>query len=69
METQGQGHIGRREIGFECFPGGASGKEPAGQGRRHRRCGFSPQVGRDLGGRYGNPLQCSCLENPTGGGA
>ena len=27
------------------FPGGASGKEPACQRRRHKRCGFSPWVG------------------------
>ena len=25
-----------------CFPGGASGKEPACQCRRHKRCGFDP---------------------------
>ena len=28
------------------FPGGASGKESACQGRRHKRCGFSPWVGK-----------------------
>ena len=28
------------------FPGGASGKEPACQRRRHKRCGFSPRVGK-----------------------
>ena len=26
------------------FPGGASGKEPACQCKRHERCGFSPWV-------------------------
>ena len=26
--------------------------------------GLSPGVGRSLGGRRGNPLQYSCLENP-----
>ena len=26
----------------KVFPGGASGKEPACQYRRHKRCGFSP---------------------------
>ena len=35
------------------FPGGASGKEPAYQAG-----------GRSPGGRRGNPLQYSCLQNP-----
>ena len=29
-----------------------------------RDAGFIPGSGRSLGGRHGNPLQCSCLENP-----
>ena len=29
---------------FVGFPGGASGKEPACQWRRHKRCGFDPWV-------------------------
>ena len=29
-----------------CFPGGTSGKEPACQCRRHKRCGFDPWVGK-----------------------
>ena len=28
------------------FPGGASGREPAWQCRRHERLGFAPRVGR-----------------------
>ena len=28
------------------FPGGASGKEPTCQCRRHKRCGFNPWVGK-----------------------
>ena len=28
------------------FPGGASGKEPTWQCRRHKRCGFHPWVGK-----------------------
>ena len=27
--------------------------------------GTIPGLGRSLGGGHGNPLQCSCLENPT----
>ena len=31
--------------------------------------GLIPGWGRSLGGRYSNPLQCSCLENPMDRGA
>ncbi|KAB0380794.1 hypothetical protein FD755_008578, partial [Muntiacus reevesi] len=41
--------------------GGASGKEPACQRRRHKRHGFDPWVGK-------NPHQYSCLENPMSRG-
>ena len=34
------------------------------QCRRHRRHGFDPGLGRSPEGGNGNPLQCSCLENP-----
>ena len=47
------------------FPGGASGKEPICQRRRHKR----PGLGRSPGGGNGNPLQYSCLENPMDRGA
>ena len=47
------------------FPGSTSGKEPVCQCRRHRRYGFNPGSGRSPGGGNGNPLQYSCLENPT----
>ena len=30
--------------------------------------GSIPGLGRFLGGGHGNPLQCSCLENPMDGG-
>ena len=49
------------------FSGGAIGKEPVCQCRRHKRHkreGLIPGSGRSLGGRHGNPLQYSCLENP-----
>ena len=51
------------------FSGGASGKEPACQFRRHKRRGFNPWVGRFPGGGHGHLLQYSCLENPIDGGA
>ena len=45
------------------FPGGTSGKEPACQCRRHRRCRFDPWVRKIPWSKNGNPLQYSCLEN------
>ena len=41
---------------------------PANAGDR-RDLGSVPGSGRFPGGRYGNPLQYSCLENPTDRGA
>ena len=38
------------------FPGGASGKEPACQYRRHKRLGFNPWVGKIPWSRNGRPL-------------
>ena len=49
--------------------GGASGKEPTCQCRRHKRCSSIPMLGRSLGGGCGNPLQYSCLDNPMDRGA
>ena len=54
---------------FRSFPGGTSGKEPTCQCRRPRRYSLIPGSGRSPGGGHGNPLQCSCLENPTDRGA
>ena len=51
------------------FPGGASGKEPNCQSRRRKRHGFDPWAGRFPGEGHGDPLHCSCLENPMGKGA
>ena len=51
------------------FPGGASGKNlPANVGHV-REAGSIPGSGRSPGGRHSNPLQYSCLENPTERGA
>ena len=46
-----------------------SGKEFTCQCRKHRRCGFDLWVGKIPGVGNGNPLQYSCLENPTDRGA
>ena len=51
------------------FPSDASGKEPAHQCRRRKRCRFGPGSGRFPGEGYGNPLQDSCLKKPTDRGA
>ena len=58
-------HISSRILGF---PGGASGKEPACQCRKHKRQGFNPWVGKILW-RRSWPLQYSYLENPMDRGA
>ena len=54
---------------FSSFPGGTSGKEPHCQCRRHKRHELNPGSGRSPEGGHGNPLQCSCLENPMDRGA
>ena len=51
------------------FPGGTSGKEPTCHCRRHKRHRFSPWVRKTPWRGHGNPLQCSCRENPMGRGA
>ena len=51
------------------FPGGASGKEPACQHRRRKRCDSPPGSGRSPGGGHSSPLQYSCLKNPMDTGA
>ena len=56
-------------LSMKGFPGGASGKEPACQHRRHRDAGWIPGLGRSPAGGHGHPLQYSCLENPTDRGA
>ena len=51
------------------FPGGTSGKEPPANVGDTRDPGSIPGLGRSPGGGHGNPLQCSCLENPMDRGA
>ena len=45
------------------FLGGSDGKESA---RNAGDLGSIPGLGRSPGEGHGNPLQCSCLENPHG---
>ena len=49
---------------MNCFPGGASGKDPPANGGDIRELGSIPGLGRSPGGEHGNPPQYSCLENP-----
>ena len=51
---------------FLGFPGGSVGKESA---CNVGDLGSIPGLERSSGGGHGNPLQCSCLENPLDGGA
>jgi len=51
------------------FPGGTTGKEPVCQGRRLKRDGFDPWVGKIPFKGHGSSLQYSCLENPRDRGA
>ena len=48
------------------FPCGADGKEST---CNVGDLGMIPRLGRSPGGRHGNPLQYSCLENPMDRGA
>ena len=51
------------------FPGVPSGKEPTCHCWRLRDIPSIPGLARSFGGGFGNPLQCSCLENPGDRGA
>ena len=48
---------------FMGFPGSSDGKQSA---CNAGDLGLIPGLGRSPGGEHGNPLQCSCLENPHG---
>ena len=50
-------------IHISVVPRWCSGKESTCQGRRHKRCGFNPWIGKIPWVGKGNPLQYSCLEN------
>ena len=51
------------------FSGGSVVKNPPANVGNSGDAGLFPGSGRYLGGRHGNPLQYSCLENPMDGGA
>ena len=49
------------KVGSSNFPGDSDGKASA---YNARDLGSIPELGRSPGEENGNPLQCSCLENP-----
>ena len=49
---------------FQGFPGGSVSKESTCNAGDTGDAGSIPGSGRSPGGGHGNPLQCSCLENP-----
>ena len=51
------------------LPRWLSGKEPARSAGDEGDPGSIPGLARSPGGGNGNPLQCSCLENPRDQGA
>ena len=51
---------------FLAFPGGSDGEESA---CHVGDLGLVPGLGRPPGRGHGNPLQCSCLENPRDRGS
>ena len=56
------------KLGFSLrdrLPKWLSGKESACQCKEYRRLRFDPWIGKITGEGNGNPLQNSCLENPT----
>ena len=71
LQTMGSQRVGQDWVTNIGFLGGASGKEPACQCRRHETqdTGSIPSLGRSPGGGHSNPLQYSYLENLMDRGA
>ena len=51
------------------FPGGSQVKTPPTNAGDAGDTGLAPESGRSPGAGNGDPLQCSCLENPMDRGA
>ena len=51
------------------FPGGSQVKNPPTNAGDAGDTGLAPESGRSPGAGNGDPLQCSCLENPMDRGA
>ena len=63
LQSMGLQRIGHDWTTSLHFTGGSDGKESA---CNAGDLGLIPGLGRSSGGRHGNPLQYSCLENPHG---
>ena len=63
QDSDGIVQIKERQV-FGGFPGGAVVKNLPANAEDKREVCSSPGSGRCPGGGNGNPLQCSCLENP-----
>ena len=53
----------------KCFPGSSVVKNPLANAGAIGDMALIPGLGRSLGGRNDNPLQCSCQDNPMDRGA
>ena len=58
--------IEQQQHGKFSFPDGLGVKNLPANARDARDSGLIPGLGRFPGRGNGNPLQCSCLENPNG---
>ena len=62
LTGEGQTNLINIYTSYMGFPGGSDGKESA---CNAGDLGLIPGLGRSSGEGHGNPLQYSCLENPT----
>ena len=62
-------NMNERRCGIETNSGLGASLEARWWRTWQRRCGHGPGSGRSSGGGSGNPLQCSCLEDPMDRGA
>ena len=62
----GREAVVKTQVSLRDFPGGSDGKASA---YNFEDLGSIPRSGRSPGEGNENPLQYSCLENPTDGGA
>ena len=68
IKNSGKDEIGESSRKY-IFPGGAVVKNPPASAGDAGDTSSIPGSGRSPGEGNGNPLQCSCLENPMEGGA
>ena len=64
-----EGAVVQRSVSQWSLPGGLAIKDLPAKAEDPRDAGLTPRSGRCPGEGNGNPLQYSCLENPTDRGA